>query len=308
MITAYLLIVAAALLLAGKKRRKLFVILMLLIVSNLFVWNEALKYPPHATRVTFFDTGKADAFLIESAGGGVVLIDGGCSGKADKEGDGKRIIEPYLRQRGIRKIDLMILTHAHDDHMGGLLHIAENFGIGCFIEGRVNTIDKEDREPYRNLMKILGKSNIRHLMVKRGDIISGIDGMKFYVLNPPGRLPYNDPNNDSVVIKAVMDNGMSILFCADAETAAVRDILCFGSFLDSEIVKMPHHGGEIAPICILRQFLDFTNPDKVIITNLSKEKINKKTIQELEKKRIKTHITGTSSAKTIRIVRKNKPK
>ena len=81
--------------------------------------------------VTFLDIGQGDAAVIEAPGGAVMVIDGG--GVRDGSFDtGARIVEPFLRARGIGRIDVVALSHPHPDHLNGLFRILERFEVGAF--------------------------------------------------------------------------------------------------------------------------------------------------------------------------------
>ncbi len=134
-IAFYAALAAAIIFRKNTKKRALPVTFFLLVTANLFIWNEAVKTPPSSTRVTFFDAGKADASLVEFPDGSALLIDGGSGGMDTGMDAGRNILAPYLWQKGIRKIDCVVLTHAHADHIGGLFYILENFKTGYVIDG-----------------------------------------------------------------------------------------------------------------------------------------------------------------------------
>ena len=81
--------------------------------------------------MTFLDVGQGDAAVVEAPGGAVMLIDGGgtCDGPFDP---GARIVEPFLRARGISRLDLVALSHPHPDHLNGLLRVLQRFPVGAF--------------------------------------------------------------------------------------------------------------------------------------------------------------------------------
>ena len=81
--------------------------------------------------MTFLDIGQGDAAVIEAPGGAVMVIDGG--GVRDGSFDtGARIVEPFLRARGIGRIEVVALSHPHPDHLNGLFRILERFDVGAF--------------------------------------------------------------------------------------------------------------------------------------------------------------------------------
>ena len=97
--------------------------------GSLVARDWARRHDP-STRVTFLDVGQGDAAVIEAPGGAVALVDGG--GAFDDAFDpGERIVEPFLRARGISRVDVVALSHPHPDHLNGLRWILRRFPVGA---------------------------------------------------------------------------------------------------------------------------------------------------------------------------------
>ena len=281
-------------------REQLALVLSVLVAANIFTWNEALKMPPKAPRITVFDTGKADSSLVEFPDGSTMLIDGASGGKNIKPGAGENIIAPYLWQRGIRKIDCVVLTHPHEDHMGGLLYIVDNFKTGTVIDNGAEGYDFE-AVLYKKFKGIINRKNIRYMQTERGDIIEGFPGTELLVFNPPAAELYGDPNNDSIVLKALFGSGFSMLFSADAGADAMKDMLRLGKLLASNVIKVPHHGGNVGEITTVEEFFKKVNPQAAIITNNDPQKIKKDIIETLRKNGTDIYVTGSSGAVVIHV-------
>src|SRR5215468_3644172 len=103
------------------KARTVWAVCLLFVVVNLLLvgWGLSRRTTVSPLRVTFLDVGQGDAAVVESPSGRVVVVDTG--GITSEEGDdmGRRVVAPYLRQRGINRIDAIILSHPHADHIGG---------------------------------------------------------------------------------------------------------------------------------------------------------------------------------------------
>ncbi|MGB2598878.1 MAG: DNA internalization-related competence protein ComEC/Rec2, partial [Candidatus Omnitrophota bacterium] len=272
-----------------KEYRKL-ILVFLLFAANLFLWNELLIKPPSSFQTTFFDVKKADASVLEFTDGSVMIIDGGSAGEWTGSDAGRNILAPYFWQRGIRTIDCVLLTHDHEDHIGGLIYILKNFDVRNVIDGGGKVTHGPGQDLYKKFKKIIKDKNIRHLKIERGDILEGLPDAKFYCFNPPGDFSYGDPNNDSIVVKAITDNGNSIIFCADAGSKAMDGMLLFGSLLKSDIIKVPHHGGKLGKMSVAREFLKEVNPSSAIISTTANY-VRKGILEEFKKQGIKVYTT-----------------
>lgn len=234
-------------------KSRLFIILVLLICISIWamVWQK-----PCILKVIFFDVGQGDSALILFPRGGNILIDGG------EKGQGKRVILPYLRKRGIRKLDTVILTHAHSDHVGGLIEILKNLQVELVVDsGYPHTTDI-----YMEFLELVEEKNIPYKMVRRGQKLTGYTGAEIEFLNPPR--PFHegrgsDINNSSVVVKLTYGE-VQFLFCADIEEEIEKDLLnSYGSKLRSSVLKVPHHGSKTSSSL---EFIVEVNPDIAVIS------------------------------------------
>ena len=282
-----------------KRASRVLFLIFLLLASNLFVWSEVLIKGPEETRITFFATGKSDAAVIEMADRSVLMVDAGTSGKKYGLKTGEKIIGPYLREKGIRKIDAVIMTHAHEDHIGGFLHILNNFKTGTVIGGGGET-SGQDGEIYSDIFRLIKKKNINYLAVQKGDRIDGFPLRTLDVVNPPSLNYYKNPNNDSLVIKLVTPEANSIMFCADITSKVMKDILLFGSFLKSSIIKVPHHGSGLGDGAVVAIFLRAVNSEYAVITNRDFGDLDKSVIKTLDLLDSGIYLTGEEGSVTVR--------
>jgi competence protein ComEC len=188
-------------------------------------------------RVTLIDVGQGESILVEFPGRRVMLIDGG--GLAGSSFDvGERVVSPVLWRKGLKRIDTLVLTHAHPDHFGGLVAVARNFRIGEFWEGRPGP----DGGPCAALARALGPRTLRR-RVGRGDRFR--EGrVAIEVLHPPRDLaaaPAPASNEDSLVIRMTLDR-VSFLFTGDAGAPTERELLGSGGGLAATVLKVGHHG------------------------------------------------------------------
>jgi competence protein ComEC len=195
--------------------------------------------PPTAVTVTFLDVGQGDSSLIEfpdSSGGRRMLIDGGgvaagrFLGLQDEStfSIGENVVSAYLFGRGIRQLDAVVLTHAHNDHLDGLFEVLENFKVGELWLGRNPPIPA-----YRALLSTAGKRGVPVRWVSAGEEIGEVK-----VLHPPKawRLKKSADNNDSVVL-LLRAGRQTALFTGDLELP-----LPGVEFVN--LLKVAHHGSK----------------------------------------------------------------
>ncbi|MFQ6093110.1 MAG: DNA internalization-related competence protein ComEC/Rec2 [bacterium] len=212
-----------------------------LVAANLWVWSHALSGDQSKLTVVFLDVGHGDAIFIRSPGGRTMLIDGGR--KSRYFDCGERVIRPFLRHSGIRKIDTVLLTHPHSDHLGGLLTVIQNFHIGKVIDCGLN----HRSSLYDQYFELIEQKGIPRGVIRAGDTIEGFHPVSLRVLHPTdeyvtpkGWAPYG-LNNGSAVLR--LDYGrVSFLFLADVETEADQTLLKKKNLLKATVVKVPHQG------------------------------------------------------------------
>jgi competence protein ComEC len=197
-------------------------------------------FPAHSKtlRLTFIDVGQGDSILIEFPGSKKMLLDGGGTPE-DTFDIGERIVSPFLWQRGIRKIDYLVLTHAHPDHMNGVKAVARNFKIKEFWEA----FSPEDNRSYTELKRrLLLSTSLRRMF--RGHVES-IDGVKVEILNPIQADPIvSKILNDQSLVLRISYGQTAFLLTGDIGKAVEKELAQFPHFLRSDVLKSPHHGSD----------------------------------------------------------------
>ena len=201
-------------------------------LAPLLVWQGALGAgPPAGLTVRVLDIGQGDAILISSRAGANVLIDGG----PDEE-----LAAQLLVSYGIKRLDAVVATHPHADHIAGLPQILARFPVGVFVEPGC----PDDTELQAELHDEIDAEGIPVRMPRTGDTLT-VGDLTFRVLSPDRCWDgsHSDPNNDSVVL--LLDDGAdSMLFTGDSEREAQEVLLDTGVLTDVDVLKMPHHGGD----------------------------------------------------------------
>jgi competence protein ComEC len=197
-----------------------------------WTWERHLH---HTLRVSFLDVGQGDAAVAELPDGQVMLIDGG--GFASQDFDtGEAIIAPFLWQRKIGRVDIVVMSHPQLDHYGGLLYIAEHFSPReLWFNG-----EQAQGERFANLMETVKRKGIQLRLLCREAPPPTYRGVLIHVLHPPCNNTL-DTNNGSLVLRLSYGT-TDMLFTGDIEQEGEAALLTATSSLSSEIVKVPHHG------------------------------------------------------------------
>jgi competence protein ComEC len=181
--------------------------------------------------VEVLDVGQGDAILITTPKGKRALIDGstGNSGESPM---------PYLQSRGVKSLDLVIATHPHADHIGGLDEVVKTLTVKLFTDSGLPHTTKS----YESLMALVESRNVTYRAAIRGQSFS-FDGGKIEVLHPsatPLTGTRSDLNSNSVVTR-VSWGGACMLFTGDAEEPTEAALVA-GGLGACDALKVAHHG------------------------------------------------------------------
>lgn len=192
-------------------------------------------------QVTFVDVGQGDCALIETAAGQTILIDGG--GTRDNRFDiGRSVLAPYLWDRSISTLDLVILSHPHPDHMNGLVSVLRNFTVREVWGSGIDT----DLPGYAEFAKVIRQRKIPFRTVAAGDRVR-VGEADLAVVHPGPSFrqragkAYAAENDRSLVVRMEL-SGRSFLFTGDIHAAGERELLRNVPDLAADVVKVPHHG------------------------------------------------------------------
>lgn len=222
---------------------------LLFILLTCFALLFGLSVPsmasaPAKMQVHFIDVGQGDSELIQSPGGKTLLIDGG------KREAGPAVIN-FLKSHGVKKIDIIISTHPHEDHIGSLREVLRQFPVGLIIDPMTNY----KSSVYRAYLKIAQTKGIKISPAKSGTAYDLGKGSKLQIIycNPNAE----DPNNTSVVAK-VSYGKISTLFMGDLEAQEECNINT-----QATVLKVGHHGSRTSTTL---QLLGTVKPKEAIIS------------------------------------------
>ena len=217
-----------------------FLIIMLFILISFFYCI------PKDLKINFIDVGQGDSTLVTTPLNKKILIDGGGNENYDV---GKNILFPYLLDRGITKIDYIVISHFDIDHYKGLEYIMKNLKVKNAIISK----QPENSQNYQSFLKIVKEKKINVIVVNKGDKIEIEKDLYFYILWPDNNkfIMENTLNNNSLVFKLYYKS-FSMLFTGDIEEIAEQKILKEYenniNIIKSTILKVAHHGSKTSSI------------------------------------------------------------
>jgi competence protein ComEC len=214
-------------------------------VAVMVLWPERAVVSPGVMEVTAIDVGQGDSLLVVSPEGRTMLVDaGGPVGGVTEAAEatsrfdvGEEVVSPYLWSRRIRRLDVMALSHAHSDHMGGMAAVMRSFRPRELWVG----IDP-DSEAYRALLAEAGELGVvvRHLHA--GDDVAW-GGAEVKVLAPEvGYVNGGVPRNNDSLVMRVEYGRASALLEGDAEAPSEQAMVANGRMAPVTLLKVGHHG------------------------------------------------------------------
>lgn len=196
-------------------------------------------------KVHYIDVGQGDSIFIELPNKKTMLIDAGESSKG-------KIVSNYISNLGYNKIDYIVGTHPHADHIGGLTYIINHLDIGKIYMPKMLSTSKT----YETLLENILEKELKITTASAGVNIVSEENLNINIIAP--NKEYNDLNNSSAVVKIIYGN-IKFLFMGDAETKSENDIT---SDVSADVIKIGHHGSNTSSG---QSFVNRVNPKYAII-------------------------------------------
>ncbi len=260
------------------KRVKFSHIFLLLVFLSSAIWFYFFTSQPKFFRADFFDVGSGDAILLKTPDNFKVLIDGGPSSK---------ILDHLGKSLGPvdRKIDLLVITHPHEDHIFGALEVLNRYEVKMILgTGTVHT-----SSIYLEFLNQVKKKNIGFKIAEQGQIYKFGD-LELEILYPFESLAgkkVQNLNNSSIVLKATYKK-VNFLFLGDAEKEVGEKLLEKNIDLSASILKVAHQGSKNGAQNF-PGFLEMVKPQIAIIL-VGENRFghpHKETLDKLEAKKFK---------------------
>ena len=228
------------------------------------------------TKIIMLDIGQGDSMLIQ-ANGKNILVD---ASKIDT----RKLLIDKLERYNVKSLDLVIATHAHEDHIGGMDAVFKKFAVKEVMDAGAPSTSKLY---YNYLMKIKEKK-IKLTVPTAGSKVDLGNGAYLEFLTPLSNNPDKDNINNTSLVFKLVDNNFSMLFTGDIEKEVESQLVrAYASKLRSDVLKAPHHGSKTSST---QQFLeqvkakdvlvscavnnDYKHPHDVVVKRYEKNKMN----------------------------------
>jgi competence protein ComEC len=224
-----------------------FAVILIVILGCQFIPFQPTLTPP-AFQVTFLDVGQADSIAIQCNNSNM-LIDAGTNSTSDS-------LVNILKRMGINRFDVLVGTHPHEDHIGGMDAVIDKFDIGTIYMPDVSATTRT----FEDVLQAIENKGLT--------VTSPVPGSSFNLgsatctILAPNSQTYEEVNNYSIVIRLVYGN-TSFLFTGDAQADSEKEILAKGYTLNSDILKVGHHGSTTSTSS---DFLNAVSPRYAIIS------------------------------------------
>ncbi len=204
--------------------------------------------------VHFIDVGQGDSIFVQAPNGKRMLIDAG------ENGNDKKVLA-YLDKYGSRKIDYVVATHPHSDHIGSLDEVINACTVHNVIMPRLSAVNTPATSVYSSLLRAVKQSKAQVISAKPGKAFT-LGEAVCTVLSPS--VQSENLNNMSVVLRVEMKE-KSFLFTGDAETAVEKELMSgkYASLLDADVLKLGHHGSSTSSSAA---FLKAVLPEYAVIS------------------------------------------
>jgi competence protein ComEC len=216
-----------------KKYFKIY-LLILLVIANVLIFSLAHERSQHELTVAFLDVGQGDAIFIETPSGRQMLIDGGLPGGAVLRELGK--VMPFYD----RSIDVILATHADQDHIGGLNDVLNRYSVNLFVR----TMTTSTSAVFESLLATAEKKKIKQEIITAPENVDFGDGSHFDILFPDEDTSGWETNESSIVGKMIYGDS-SFLLTGDSPILIEKYLVeKYGPVLKSDVLKAGHHGSK----------------------------------------------------------------
>lgn len=232
--------------------RRIFLVYLLLYTLINFLFSSHLK-------IYFIDVNQGDAALVVTPNEKTILID---AGDCDEYHDYGKDVYMFLKKLKITKLNAVIISHPHRDHIGGMYYVLSKINTDSFYDSGF----PYPSQVYQQLLELIDEKRIKYYLAREGTAINLDPSVEINILYPPKIFVFDTPNDNSVVLRIKYKN-IAVLFTGDIEAQAenyiVKKYRKKKNVVISNILKVPHHGSNTSST---KEFLELVEPEVAIIS------------------------------------------
>lgn len=227
------------------------------------------------------DVGQGDAIFVRSPAGKTMLVDAG-----NERADVEKVLIPHLKKHGVSALDYLVLTHPHQDHVGGMPAVLDSLAVTAFVD---SAQPGETNQAYLHTLQRVRDKAIKAVKARRGSTEIDLGpGTRVEVLGPEEPLlsAGDSPTNNNSVVLRITHGSVSALLTGDIEAEAEDRLLGHRGDLRSQILKVAHHGSRGSTTI---RFLDAVGPEVALISagaNNPYDHPHRELLQRLERRQV----------------------
>ena len=244
----------------GNKKAQLITTIVFVIIASITAYfgkdivgdnsGAHVGTPSGNIEISYLDVGQGDAAYIR-VNEIDILIDAGPKSDADK-------LMKQLEEKNIDDFEIVIATHPHEDHIGGMTRVFERYDVESFYMPKVTNTTKT----FENMMKAVSNEGLKAKTIKEGTSFDLGEGTKFIAYSPM-KDSYDDFNDYSPIMKLTYGN-KSFIFTGDAEKAVEEEVVKkYSTELNADVIKFGHHGSSTSST---KDFIEAISPQYGIIS------------------------------------------
>ena len=262
-IVIYILILFTIIMFYNTKGRK-YSLINLMIISNILVWKWAID--TNKMDVIFMDVGQGDAALVILPNDKTMLIDAGQRNQFDDMGS--EVVLPVLNYLNIKKLDWVVMSHPHSDHIGGIVSIIDEVEIDTLWDSFI---------PYKSWTynTIINTANSRQIVIvrpKQGQFVKLSENAFIEFFAPDSVFAANERNvNNASIVFKLSYGATCVLFTGDLEQEGDQYLMQYNHMLNADVLKVAHHGSITSSTASL---LDLIQPELAVISVGRNNKFN----------------------------------